>query len=426
MTKKSAPLEKLEDKSLQEILSLQLEQCIRHHTRTCHGLPDITFILACLKRVINQNQSGRDFLQFLHDVEDQKIPRATFFDALKSQRRLHSVSEMSHLYHDLLSNLMTSRSINNLAAFPEIANYEVFSADGHFIDHSSHLIRECGQKVYAAGNIYIQNIRNGLVQLFSPVTDGSAKEHELPHFKHTIEISNTTKKKIIWVLDRGYMDYRWWEKQKDRGHYIISRTKSNKSVMYCGDLIFDVNDPVNAGVVSDRIGGFSNTRSTIRVIDYINPETGEEMTFYTTLDQNIRPGLICWLYFLRWKIEKAFDCFKNELGEKKAWASGNNALQIQGYCICIIYNFILFLSEIIQKEHHCKDRKAEKKYSKCLKKRKTIAEAHGRFIHPMLFLYRSISRISSQLIRVVRNLFSSDKPLRLIIPLFIQRLEVYL
>ena len=96
----------------------------------------------------------------------------------------------------------------------------------------------------------------------------------------------------------------------------------------------------------------------------LNWMAGEEMTFYSTLNRNIRPGLICWLYFLRWKVEKAFDCFKNDLGEKKAWATGKNALQIQGKCICIIYNFILFLSETIQKTHHCKDKKAEKKYHK--------------------------------------------------------------
>ena len=183
-------------------------------------------------------------------------------------------------------------------------------------------------------------------------------------------------------------------KTKAQGRNIISRAKSNISAMNCGDIPFDADDPVNAGVVGNRIGGFSYTRSTIRIIDYINPETGEEMTFYTTLNHNIRPGVICWLYFLRWKIEKAFDCFKNELGERKAWATGKNALQIQGYSICIIYNFILFLSETIQKKYACTDRKAEKKYHDYLKKRKALSEAHGRFIHPLLFLRRSISRIS--------------------------------
>ncbi len=320
---------------------------------------------------------------------------------------------------------MDAAGIDHLMAFPELADYEVFSADGHFIEHPSHVKKKGKRKVYAAGSIYIQNIRNGLIQFLTPVSDGSTKEHELPHFKHAIELTKSIKK-IIWVLDRAYIDHRWWEEQKAQGRIIISRTKSNKSVLYCGNLTFDADDPINAGVVRDRLGGFSNTRSTMRIIDYIDPETGEEMTFYTTLNSNIRPGLICWLYFLRWKVEKAFDCFKNDLGEKKAWATGKNALQIQGNCICIIYNFILFLSETIQTKHQCKDKKAVSKYHDGLMKRKTIAETQGRFVHPMLFLYRSISKISAQVIRLVRNHFSSDKPLGLIIPIFIQRLEVYL
>ncbi len=222
------------------------------------------------------------------------------------------------------------------------------------------------------------------------------------------------------------MDYRWWEKQKALKRNIISKAKSNMSVLYCGDLAFDPHDSVNAGVVSDRLGGFSTTRSTLRIIEYINPEDGEKMTFYTTLNRNIRPGVICWLYFLRWKIEKAFDCFKNDLGEKKAWGTGTTPLQIQGYSICIIYNFIHFLSETIQKIHDCKDDKSERKYRDNLKKRQAAAKSHGRFIHPLIFLSRTITKISAQVIRVVRNHFFHNKPLRLIIPIFIQRLKAYL
>lgn len=232
--------------------------------------------------------------------------------------------------------------------------------------------------------------------------------------------------KTIWVLDRAYLDYTWWDKQKARGINIVSRAKSNMAPMYCGEFAFDSDDIVNAGVVRDRVGGFSNTRSMIRIIEYINPETGEEMTFYTTLDKSIRPGLVCWLYFLRWKIEKAFDCFKNSLGERKAWATGLNSLQIQGYSICMIYNFILFLSETVQEKHCCTDKKAVEKYQIQLIARMDNALKINRFVHPLLFFYRSISRLSSQLIRVVRNHFYSKKTLRLLIQLFIQRLEGYL
>lgn len=414
---------KLESKNLQQILSSQLKQCNGMHKRTCDGLPDTLFLEACLKRVITLNQSGRDFLQTLHEVDDQKIPRSTFFDALHSNRRLLTVKEMSYLYHDFLSDQLAG--VDYLQDFPEMDDYHVFSADGHFIEHPSHLAKKCGKKIYAPGNLFIQNIRNGLIQLFTPVTDGSAKAHELPHFKKTIEKINS-RQKIIWVADRAYMDNRWWGKQKKKRNYIISRAKSNRSVIYCGDNRFDREDPVNDGVLRDSFGGFTNTASPFRIVDYIDPETGEAITFYTTLSKKIRPGVICWLYFLRWKIEKAFDCFKNALGERKAWAVGLNALQIQGCSICMVYNFIQFLSEKIQAEYQCMDKKAEKKYQENLAKRLSKARSKGMSIHPLLLFSRFISRISSQFIRVVRNHFSSKKLLRLIIPLFIQRLEAYL
>lgn len=425
MTHSPVSFKNVETLPIHETLSHQLEACLKHHKRKCPGLTDIEFILACVKRVITLNQSGRDFLQFLHDVFNSHVPRSTFFDALKSKRRCRAVKEMSALYHDLLSAGLTGRGIDNLSAFPELNEFDIFAADGHFIEHPSHLKKMSDQRIYAPGNIYMKNIRNGLVQLLTPVTDGTSKAHELPHFRKAIESMNTMVK-LIWIVDRAYVDYAWWEKQKKRGHLVISRTKSNMSPIYCGERPFDADDPVNQGVVRDRTGGFSNSSAMVRIIDYVHPETGEEMTFYTTLGNNLRPGLICWLYFLRWNIEKAFDCFKNALGEKKAWATGLNALQIQGHSIGIIYNFIRFLSETVQKENQTSDKKAEKKYRDHLDKRSKIAEAQHRFVHPLLYLYRPISRISAQIVRLIRNHFFSPKPLRELIPCFIHRLEWYL
>lgn len=252
MSHNQSDLKKLENKSLQQLLSSQLEQCLSIHNRTCDSLPDTLFIETCLKRVITLNQSGRDFLQALHEVDDQKVPRSTFFDALHSYRRLSAVKEMSCLYHDFLSDQLTG--VDYIEDFPEIDGYNVFSADGHFIEHPSHLVKKCGPKVYAPGNLYIQNMRDGLIQLLTPVTDGNSKSHELPHFKKAVENINT-KRKTIWVADRAYMDNRWWEKQKRQKNYIISRAKSNMSVTYCGEYQFDWDDPVNDGVVRDSFGG---------------------------------------------------------------------------------------------------------------------------------------------------------------------------
>ena len=153
-------------------------------------------------------------------------------------------------------------------------------------------------------------------------------------------------------------------KQAKEGNHVISKVKTNSSILYCGDLSFDKTDTVNAGVVSDRLGGTTSSGYTIRVIEYIDPETEEKIIFYSTLDKSVRPGVISWLYFLRWKIEKVFDCFKNSFGEIKAWATGSKATQIQGNLICLVYNFVQFLSEKTKSMNPAKTRKLRKNMRK--------------------------------------------------------------
>lgn len=271
------------------------------------------------------------------------------------------------------------------------------------------------------------NLRNGLTSHFACVSDGTIKKHEMPIFRKNIENFNC-KRNTIFVDDKAYIDYGWWEKQINNGIYTISSTKSNSETVCCGEHSFDKNDPVNAGVVSDKQVAFSsNSSACFRVIEYIDPETGEEMTFNTTLSaKKFKPGLICWLYFLRWKIEKVFDCFKNSFNETKAWATGKIATQIQGHSICMLYNFIQFLSEKTKAIASCEDEKAIKKYEQNLEIRKSKAEKTGRYIHPLLYTCRRISRISEQFIRAVRNHFFSTKPLSVIIPVFVKRLKWYL
>ncbi len=140
----------------------------------------------------------------------------------------------------------------------------------------------------------------------------------------------------------------------------------------------------------------------------------------------IRPGVICWLYFLRWKIEKSFDSFKNDLHETKAWATGVTALKIQGYSICMLYNFIHTFCETLKKENECTDEKAEKKYVKNLKKRAEEATKKNCSIHPLLYISRFISKISRQFIRAFRNFFFTNEPLHCVLPRFIDRLKRYL
>ena len=383
------------------------------------------FINSGITRIISQNKNGRDFLQTSEEIFDIQIPRTTFFDAMHSHRRLDLIRQVSSLNYKSLEQELLSDKIDYLHEFKEIEGYDVFSVDGHYIKHSSHTQRDPKGKLYASGNLYALNMRNGLMQHFAYVSDGSEKNHEMPIFREWIKRFHIVRK-TIWINDRAFVDYRWWATQAKKGNHVISKVKTNNSILYCGDLSFDKDDPVNAGVVSDRLGGFTSSGYSVRIIEYIDTETAERMTFYTTLGKEVRPGVVCWLYFLRWKIEKVFDCFKNSFEETKAWATGNKATQIQGHFICLVYNFIQFLLEKTKKHESCEDEKGERKYAENIKAREEKASALGRVIHPLIYTSRRISRISCQFIRSVRNHFFSKKTLSMILPIFAERLRRYL
>ena len=236
-----------------------------------------------------------------------------------------------YVYTNRLEQELISDEIDFLKEFKELDGYDVHSVDGHYIEHSSHTQRDVKGKLYASGNLYALNMRNGLMQHFAFVSDGSEKNHEMPIFREGMKKFNK-EKKTIWIGDMAFVDYRWWGKQAKEGNHVISKVKTNSSILYCGDLSFDKTDTVNAGVVSDRLGGTTSSGYTIRVIEYIDPETEEKIIFYSTLDKSVRPGVISWLYFLRWKIEKVFDCFK-----KLIWGNKSMGYRVVRNCVKISY-----------------------------------------------------------------------------------------
>ena len=49
-----------------------------------------------------------------------------------------------------------------------------------------------------------------------------------------------------------------------------------------------------------------------KIIEYTDPETGQKYQFVSTVEY-IESGLVAWLYFLRWRIEKSFDNLKTDI-----------------------------------------------------------------------------------------------------------------
>jgi hypothetical protein len=142
--------------------------------RECIGLSDENLILYSCSRVLGDFKSGRDFQQFNIESGKEKFPSSTFSDALKSFRRLKMVKEVSGGSELIISRLMNELKVDYLADFDYLNEYEVYACDGHFIEHACHTRtydtkasqRRAGKlpKLHAAGNLYLQNLRNGLLK----------------------------------------------------------------------------------------------------------------------------------------------------------------------------------------------------------------------------------------------------------------------
>jgi hypothetical protein len=64
------------------------------HRWVCPALDDATWVEAGVRRCLGIFQSGRDFLQQLADLHDTPIGVTTFFQSLKSKRRLRLLDEL--------------------------------------------------------------------------------------------------------------------------------------------------------------------------------------------------------------------------------------------------------------------------------------------------------------------------------------------
>lgn len=421
------------ERLLSKLVELGFDQT--RHERSCK-FSDRDFVQLGCERVLGSFQSGRDFLQHQFEVEHVSLARSTFFKALQSSRRQQICEDVSKGVLKVLNQQMKTLEVDYLKDFSELQDYEVYAGDGHFIQHACHTAtcdpkkeqRRTGKlpKLHAAGLIYMQNLRNGLISLFAPVTDGTRKSHEMPIFRNFYDEYQThTDKRVIYVLDRAYVDQTWWSRKTGPNVDFISRSKSNFSFTMCGEMDFDETKDINNGVQRDFLAGLSANAAAFRFIDYKDPETGNTYQFYTS-NMDLDPGLIAWLYFKRWTIEKTYDTSKNSFCEQKAWATGECALKIQAHLICMVYNILRFINEITIESMDENEKIAyRKKYHDWIKKREEKAAKKGRSINPLLKKTLRMPKIAIQFIRFLKNKFHSPLPLRRLLPILRLRLISY-
>ena len=390
--------------------------------RSCPELKDIDFVRLGLLRVISTVDSGRHFLQVIEDLQGEHLPSSTYFKSLKSARRSSMLEAFEQQSYRLHCETLAVQGIDYLKRFPELDEYTVVAADGHFMDHACHTKAGVNGSVYAAGFIYAMNLRNGLLSPLCLVTNGTTRHQEIPALRRQLEQQNKRKaqpQKCLYVYDKAVTDYPWWDLQIQQGNYMISLLKENSVATWVESIPFDAQDEINTGVEGYRL--YENDGVRFTRVDYRDPETNTLHRFVTTLPVSMSPGIIALLYYKRWTIEKAFNNSKSDLKETKAWSSNKNALKNQMRLTAISYNLMRVFEELSKQHHPEFIHPSDKKYRKALEKRQQAAKQRGGFVNPLLFQAR-IVRISSYTIRAVQNAIITGKSLASFLSALVARL----
>jgi hypothetical protein len=387
------------------------------------SLPDARFLRLGLERCLGSFDSGRDFLQYEAD-QGRELARATFFDALHQQRRLKVITEVSErLVRETAKQLA---GVDWLKDVPGLEGRSVWAVDGHQIEHACHALLDTKGRYVPPGSLYALSLRQGILHSLAPHQGDGKRSHEVKVFKSVLSkhiANNAIPERAILVADMAFIDNGYWSRirlNSPGAPALITRQKENMNPISYGQIPFDRNDPINAGVLGYEMVGFDNCLQMYRV-SYKDQINGADFVFLTT-DSTLAPGVVALLYRLRWKIEKTYNTCKSKLHLTKAWANGTVAQQLQTHLTAITHNLLSILLHRLSKDHDITEKKLVAVHEKAAAKRTENSIPD----HPFFLIARLALQLSCQFIRTVRNLLLFPKPWIEALKLFKVRLGSYI
>lgn len=149
----------------------------------------------------------------------------------------------------------------------------------------------------------------------------------------------------IYVFDRGYYDYRWYDKLTKQGIKFV--TRGIKKAIVMEERMLDSNpnkDLYDTEVILGSTPGGNLTFNSYREIMTFDEE-GEPVTFLTNIFDLSTEDIVK-IYKHRWEIEIFFKWIKQNLRIKKYIGYNENAIRIQIFSALISYMLIYLCCKI--------------------------------------------------------------------------------
>jgi len=153
----------------------------------------------------------------------------------------------------------------------------------------------------------------------------------------------------IYAFDKGYNDYKAFEKFSNNKTGFVTRIKDNAVFEKIEEK--EIEDNIHSGVLSDEIIEFtisennSNRKLKLRKVTFYDRVLKREFEFLTNLFE-MRADSIAAIYKLRWQSELLFKQLKQNFPLKYFPGDNENAIKIQIYC-ALIANLLM---TVVQKK----------------------------------------------------------------------------
>lgn len=146
------------------------------------------------------------------------------------------------------------------------------------------------------------------------------------------------------VFDRGFTDYMWYESLMKQKLFFVARVKQNAVVG-----IYNQRRGRKApGIQKDCTVHLGDIPKPLRLIDYVDPETGNAYSFVTNAF-HIPAKTIADLYKERWQIELFFKWIKQNLKIKTFLGTSKNAVLTQiwiALCVYLMLAYMKFIAKL--------------------------------------------------------------------------------
>jgi hypothetical protein len=150
----------------------------------------------------------------------------------------------------------------------------------------------------------------------------------------------------IYIMDRGYLDFRRLHTLHAASAFFVTRTKRNMNY----HRVYSHAADKPAGIIADQtiaLDGFYARKDYpqhLRRVRFRDPETGKRLVFLTN-NFVLPPATVAALYKKRWQVELFFKWIKQNLRIKHFFGTSENAVKTQIWIAVCVYVLIAIIKK---------------------------------------------------------------------------------